>query len=153
MSRAGGDRFCVILDRLREPEDGTLVAERIAEFLSRPFEVGRDEISLSVSIGVVTSEGDYQLAEDMLNDAKAAMAEVKKKLESVPEHAAPLEDPLFPPAAEQETAPREPPALAHRTLVQKLTLPLAVVVGLVAILALTTWLRPASEPDAVHTDL
>ena len=79
VSRLGGDRFCVVLDRLREASDGVAVAKRTAEFLRQPMELGQETLSLSVSIGVVTSEGDYGSAEEMLKVAKGAMLEAKAK--------------------------------------------------------------------------
>jgi diguanylate cyclase (GGDEF)-like protein/PAS domain S-box-containing protein len=79
VSRAGGDRFCVILDRLRDVEDAALVAERLIEFLSEPIQINEEGLRLSVSLGVVTSKGGYRSADDMLWDAREALAEAKGK--------------------------------------------------------------------------
>ena len=77
VTRVGGDRFCVLLDRLREPDDAQLVAERLVAELAEPLEGEDDDIHLSVSVGVVTSRGDYDDAQAALADAREALHEAK----------------------------------------------------------------------------
>ena len=77
VSRVEGDRFCVILDRIRSKEDSTLVAERMAKLLAEPFEVSGEEMALSISIGVVESDPVFTRATEMLAAAEGAMFRAK----------------------------------------------------------------------------
>ncbi len=77
VSRLGGDEFVILLDLLQKPDDALVVAQRILESLSNPFSLAGQEIVSTASIGIVTSEFDYECAEDILRDADTAMYEAK----------------------------------------------------------------------------
>lgn len=76
-SRLGGDEFVVLLDGLRHTDDALMVARRIEEAVSRPFDVGGDEVVASLSIGVASSREDYESAADILRDADTAVYRAK----------------------------------------------------------------------------
>ena len=77
VSRFEGDRFCVILDRIRAKEDAALVAGRIAKFLSEPFEVSGEQMEVSVGIGVAVSDSVFTKPAEMLAAAEVAMLHAK----------------------------------------------------------------------------
>ena len=52
LSRSRGDRFMLILNDVRAPQDAVSVAERILEALATPFPVKNNEVSLGASIGI-----------------------------------------------------------------------------------------------------
>ena len=73
MARLGADEFVILLDDVGSIEGATVVARRIEQEMARPFEVGDQEVVTTVSIGIVTSGGDYTEADDLLRDADTAL--------------------------------------------------------------------------------
>ncbi|HWE02853.1 MAG TPA: EAL domain-containing protein [Tepidisphaeraceae bacterium] len=76
-SRLGGDEFVILLTGLRYDADAALVAQRVLDVMSAPFDLGGREIKSTASIGIVTSEFGHECAEDVLRDADTAMYEAK----------------------------------------------------------------------------
>lgn len=76
-ARLGGDEFVVLLENLKSPHDATLVAERLIQTLSEPYNLGGYTIYSSASIGIVTSEHPVDSASEMLSAADLAMYEAK----------------------------------------------------------------------------
>ena len=78
VARLGGDEFTIILknpDNLCEE----IVAKRIAEDLSRPFELDGVMVSfVSASIGIASYPEDGTSAEDLIKNADTAMYKAKK---------------------------------------------------------------------------
>jgi diguanylate cyclase (GGDEF)-like protein len=77
VSRLGGDEFVILLDLLQKTGDAIHVAQRILDSLSQPFSLAGHDIVSTASVGIVTSEFNYQRAEDILRDADTAMYEAK----------------------------------------------------------------------------
>ncbi len=84
VSRLGGDEFVILLDLLQKPDDALVVAQRILDALSNPFSLAGQEIVSTASIGIVTSEFNYERAEDILRDADTAMYEAKNAGRAAP---------------------------------------------------------------------
>ncbi len=78
-ARFGGDEFTVLLEGVEHISDATIVAERIAEVLSTPFDLGGHEVYTTTSVGIVLSTLGGDLAEDLLRDADVAMYRAKNK--------------------------------------------------------------------------
>jgi diguanylate cyclase (GGDEF)-like protein len=76
-ARLGGDEFVILADDLKNPDDTTLVADRLLGILSAPYDVGQHRITSTASIGITTSAMGYQRPEDMLRDADTAMYHAK----------------------------------------------------------------------------
>ncbi len=76
-ARLGGDEFVILLDSLASTQDACRVAERLLDVLSTPFRLGHHDIVSTASIGIVTSDHEYERAEDVLRDADTAMYEAK----------------------------------------------------------------------------
>ena len=77
-ARFGGDEFAVLLvDPV--PEDLLLVAERIQERIAAPVALGHQQVRLTASIGITTSETGYGDPEDVLRDADTAMYRAKER--------------------------------------------------------------------------
>lgn len=77
-ARLGGDEFIVLLDGLTQPEDATLVAQRLLNILSERYQLGAREVGSTASIGVVVGHPGYKTAEQLIRDADTAMYEAKK---------------------------------------------------------------------------
>ena len=77
VARLGGDEFTVLLAGIRHAADARAVADRLLAAVSKPFDLEGREVVVSVSIGIVMSDGRYQRAEDMVRDADTAMYRAK----------------------------------------------------------------------------
>jgi diguanylate cyclase (GGDEF)-like protein len=76
-SRMGGDEFLILLEDLRDERDAGRVAERLLAILREPYDVGGQQLRLTLSIGVTTSKDHWQSAADMIRDAETAMYRAK----------------------------------------------------------------------------
>ena len=77
VARIGGDEFVILLDGLKQWSDAAIVAQRIQEEISQPFKFPGHEVFTTASIGISTSELAYELPDDLLRDADAAMYHAK----------------------------------------------------------------------------
>lgn len=77
LARLGGDEFTLVLPNLRGRPDAEAVAAKILDNLREPFEIDRQPIHISVSIGIVIYPGDGDSIEELLRHADVAMYQVK----------------------------------------------------------------------------
>lgn len=79
-ARLGGDEFALIVEGLNKPDEARIVAQRVLDSLSEPFDVEGHSIALSASAGIhiLDREGDDGV-EDLLRKADRAMYRVKKR--------------------------------------------------------------------------
>ena len=77
VSRFGGDEFVVLLESIPSAREAELVASRILKVMHEPFHIAGRMLYLSASIGIVTSDGQYQTPDDIIRDADIAMYEAK----------------------------------------------------------------------------
>ncbi|HZJ25764.1 MAG TPA: PAS domain S-box protein [Acidimicrobiia bacterium] len=80
IARFGGDEFTVLCDDLSGPDarqHAIDVAERILDKLSAPFVLNGAHQFLTASIGIALATGGYEIPEDLLRDADAAMYRAK----------------------------------------------------------------------------
>ncbi|NND72439.1 MAG: EAL domain-containing protein [Rhodothermales bacterium] len=78
VARLGGDEFAILLHDHDTAEITCEVADRIMAKLKQPFIVEALEIFSEGSIGIVVGGEHYDLAEDILRDADAAMYQAKR---------------------------------------------------------------------------
>ena len=78
VARFGGDEFTILLNKVNEPEDATIIAERLQRKLSAPFKFGNYEVFSSASIGIIVSDDIVRDPEDFLRDADTAMYRAKE---------------------------------------------------------------------------
>jgi diguanylate cyclase (GGDEF)-like protein/PAS domain S-box-containing protein len=79
IARLGGDEFTILLKNLLNPEEVTIIAERIHYQLTEAFEIEDQIFFTSASIGIVTADSDYSCAEELLRDADIAMYQAKQR--------------------------------------------------------------------------
>jgi diguanylate cyclase (GGDEF)-like protein len=77
LARLGGDEFAVVQTMLQHPEEVTVLASRIIEVLSEPYEVDGQEIIIGASIGVAIAPGDGDDADQLLKNADMALYRAK----------------------------------------------------------------------------
>ena len=76
-ARLGGDEFVILLDEIDDGTDATRIAERLQQQLAEPHRLNGHDVSATASIGIVTSDGAYATADEMLRDADTAMYRAK----------------------------------------------------------------------------
>lgn len=77
VARLGGDEFAILLDGTEGAYYPTIVAERVQEKLSLPFDLGGHEVYTSASIGIAFSITGYDSPDDILRDSDTAMYRAK----------------------------------------------------------------------------
>jgi EAL domain-containing protein (putative c-di-GMP-specific phosphodiesterase class I) len=75
-ARFGGDEFAILLDDISNPGYARIVAERIHNDLSLPFDFDEKKVFITASIGIAASEG-YNRPEDIVRDSDIAMYKAK----------------------------------------------------------------------------
>jgi len=78
VARLGGDEFTIILQDIAEPHDSAVVAGRVIEALSEPFQLNRFEAFIGASVGITTFPSDGDDAITMLRNADMAMYRAKE---------------------------------------------------------------------------
>jgi len=78
VARLGGDEFAVLL-RDVGPSGAELVADRLVASVRRPYLVGRDEVTIGVSVGISYVTSGESTPEVLLHRADQAMYEVKSR--------------------------------------------------------------------------
>jgi EAL domain-containing protein (putative c-di-GMP-specific phosphodiesterase class I) len=78
LARTGGDEFVLALPGVATTDAAYSVAQRVQKALSRPFTVAKQDIPVSVSIGISLFPVDAADAESLIKNADAAMHHGKK---------------------------------------------------------------------------
>lgn len=77
--RLGGDEFTIILTDIEQAHQASMVAQRVVDVLSHPFEIAGAEISIGASIGIAMYPVDGTTADRLIKSADLAMYEAKQK--------------------------------------------------------------------------
>ena len=78
VGRVSGDEFGVVLSELAAVDDAALVAQKILDALSRPFDLTGNEAYVTASIGISVFPADGDDAETLLKNADMAMYRAKE---------------------------------------------------------------------------
>lgn len=78
VSRLGGDEFVVALTDLRQAADCGHVAQKILAALSAPYELDRQELRVTPSVGISIYPQDGEDVETLMRNADAAMYHAKE---------------------------------------------------------------------------
>lgn len=76
--RPGGDEFILLLPEIDHADDVARIAEKLLEALSRPCQIGGQEINITASIGIVIAPEDGADATSLVQNADAAMYHSKE---------------------------------------------------------------------------
>ncbi|MEA2110771.1 MAG: EAL domain-containing protein [Campylobacterota bacterium] len=79
VGRIGGDEFIMLLDAISEPEQTSIMSERIVKSFNTPFVIDGHSISMSFSIGIsiYPDNGEYRIG--LFKAADAAMYQAKER--------------------------------------------------------------------------
>ncbi|MBT8372778.1 MAG: EAL domain-containing protein [Deltaproteobacteria bacterium] len=78
LARLGGDEFVILLEDIEDSNYANTVAERLQQELKHPFIVNGKEVYAPASFGVVLNTKDYNLPDEIIRDADAAMYHAKE---------------------------------------------------------------------------
>ena len=78
VARLGGDEFTIIVEDIVEVQDAAIVAQKILDTLSQPFNLYSHEVFISVSIGITLYPNDDENADNLLRNADSAMYRAKE---------------------------------------------------------------------------
>lgn len=78
VARFGSDEFGVLLDGLQAPSEASLVAERLAAAIRKPFEVAGSQVHLSASLGIAISPPGAGDPNEMMRQAELALLSAKR---------------------------------------------------------------------------
>jgi len=78
VARLGGDEFVVLLGIINRVEDAARVADRIAESISQPYDIGNNKVSVTTTIGISVYPTDGTDSESMMKSADVAMYHAKE---------------------------------------------------------------------------
>jgi diguanylate cyclase (GGDEF)-like protein len=76
-ARLGGDEFTVVLPDIDDAQVVKLIAGRMQSLLSRPFQIGEQEVTVTSSIGIASFPDDGDDAATLLKHADTAMYHAK----------------------------------------------------------------------------
>ncbi len=79
VGRLGGDEFAVALSNLSRPDDAGMIAQKLLEALSAPFDLGGYKSYVTASVGIAVHPADGQDADSLLRNADTAMYRVKSR--------------------------------------------------------------------------
>ncbi len=77
VARLGGDEFVILLEHLNSEAEAVLVAERVAQQFSKPFQLAGRDLLVSASVGIALAHAGQELAETILRNADVAMYRAK----------------------------------------------------------------------------
>lgn len=78
VARMGGDEFVIILNEINHWEEPSIVARKLLEALTTPFNIEGNVCDIGISIGISIYPDDAQDAQKLISLADSAMYEVKR---------------------------------------------------------------------------
>jgi len=79
VSRIGGDEFTIILDSLVDKEESSIVAKRVLASISKELGIHKQELFITVSIGIAIYPENGKNAAELVKNADTAMYHAKEK--------------------------------------------------------------------------
>lgn len=73
VARLSGDEFAIVQTGIRVPGDATVLAQRLLEIFSTPFEILGSTVHITISAGVALSPTDGVTVDDILRNAGTAL--------------------------------------------------------------------------------
>nr|WP_294846986.1 EAL domain-containing protein [uncultured Sphingomonas sp.] len=77
VGRLGGDEFEVVLPTTADRAELSQLAQAVIDYLSRPYFIDGNNVSIGASVGIVTSDYDDRTADDLIRDADLALYAAK----------------------------------------------------------------------------
>ncbi len=75
--RLGGDEFAILQPEVARPDEAVALAERIVAALAKPFDLARDSVSVSCSLGIALFPSEGRSADQLMRNADLALYRAK----------------------------------------------------------------------------
>lgn len=79
VARMGGDEFILLLANLHEAEDAGIVAKKLLDTVTAPYQIDGQELLLTMSLGIAVYPHDGGTVEELIRNADAAMYQAKDR--------------------------------------------------------------------------
>lgn len=79
VARIGGDEFLICLPHISQPEQVSQVAERLLDALQQPLQIGKEELYVEASLGIVMYPHSGRNADELIKFADIAMYAAKEE--------------------------------------------------------------------------
>lgn len=79
IARTGGDEFVVLLAEINDANDAVIVAQKVLETMSRPYQIKGTELRSTPSIGISIYPEDGRSIDTLMKHADVAMYHVKER--------------------------------------------------------------------------
>jgi diguanylate cyclase (GGDEF)-like protein len=77
VARLGGDEFAIIQASVARPEDAEILARRLVEAISEPYDLDGHQVMVGVSIGIALAPADGNDVDDLMKNADMALYRAK----------------------------------------------------------------------------
>jgi diguanylate cyclase (GGDEF)-like protein len=77
VARLGGDEFAIMQAGASQPKDATSLASRLIEVIGAPYELGGNQVTVELSIGIALAPGDGLHPDQLLKNADLALYRAK----------------------------------------------------------------------------
>jgi diguanylate cyclase (GGDEF)-like protein len=77
VGRLGGDEFVIVQRGVAQPEDAAVLARRVVDIISEPYDLDGHRVTIGVSVGISLAPGDGSSCEKLLKNADVALYRAK----------------------------------------------------------------------------
>ncbi|HET8587350.1 MAG TPA: EAL domain-containing protein [Candidatus Limnocylindria bacterium] len=77
VARLGGDEFAIVQAAVARPEDAEILARRLVEAISEPYDLDGHQVMVGVSIGIALAPADGTDVDDLMKNADMALYRAK----------------------------------------------------------------------------
>lgn len=77
IARMGGDEFAILQVAISQPADATLLAQRIIEAVSAPYEIDSQQVVVGTSVGIAIGPTDGHTPDQLMRNADLALYRAK----------------------------------------------------------------------------
>ncbi len=78
-ARLGGDEFVIVLENIERAEEASMVAHKLTDTLTQPFQLGEHEVFVTASVGIAVYPDDAKDLDNLLKNADTAMYRAKEQ--------------------------------------------------------------------------
>jgi diguanylate cyclase (GGDEF)-like protein len=77
VARTGGDEFAILQTGVQQSSDASLLAKRVIDTVSAPYEISGHQIIIGTSVGIALAPTDGETSEDLIRNADLALYRAK----------------------------------------------------------------------------
>ena len=79
IARMGGDEFAIVQVGIAQPSDATVLAQRIIEVVSEPYDIDGHQVIIGTSVGIAVGPADGASPDQLMRNADLALYRAKDK--------------------------------------------------------------------------